>query len=121
MARPASTCFMSLEISPCRNPIRSSPRTATSARWGRGVNEAIWELLRPRYVALRTFLARWRLSYKRRLKYVFVDDSPVQYDGYTSMRRPLGGVEKAVGGLAAALAERGHEVKVINRVSYAHM
>jgi glycosyltransferase involved in cell wall biosynthesis len=55
------------------------------------------------------------------MRYVFVDDSALSYDGYTSSRRPLGGPEKAVGGLASALHERGHDVKVINRTSYAHM
>lgn len=55
------------------------------------------------------------------MHYVFVDDSPLQYDGYTNQRRAIGGVEKAVAGLASALAARGHEVKVINRVTYAHM
>lgn len=55
------------------------------------------------------------------MQYVFVDDSPLQYDGYTHLRRAIGGAEKAVGGLASALAERGHEVKVINRTTYAHM
>jgi glycosyltransferase involved in cell wall biosynthesis len=55
------------------------------------------------------------------MQYVFVDDSPLAYDGYTTLRRAIGGAEKAVAGLASALAERGHEVKVINNVSYAHM
>ncbi len=55
------------------------------------------------------------------MRYVFVDDSALAYDGYTPLRRPLGGVEKAVGGLASALFERGNDVKVINRVTYAHM
>lgn len=55
------------------------------------------------------------------MQYVFVDDSPLQYDGYTNLRRAIGGAEKAVGGLGAALAERGHEVKVINRTTYSHM
>lgn len=55
------------------------------------------------------------------MQYVFVDDSPLNYDGYTNLRRAIGGAEKAVGGLAAALAERGHDVKVINNTTYAHM
>jgi glycosyltransferase involved in cell wall biosynthesis len=55
------------------------------------------------------------------MRYVFVDDSPLAYDGYTPLRRAVGGQEKAVVGLAAALQERGHDVKVINNVSYAHM
>lgn len=55
------------------------------------------------------------------MRYVFIDDTPLAYDGYTPLRRPLGGAEKAVGGLAAALKERGHDVNVINNVAYAHM
>ncbi len=55
------------------------------------------------------------------MRYVFIDDSALAYDGYTPLRRPLGGVEKAVAGLASALFERGNDVKVINRVTYAHM
>lgn len=55
------------------------------------------------------------------MRYVFVDDSALAYDGYTPLRRAIGGQEKAVVGLAAALQERGHDVKVINNVSYAHM
>jgi glycosyltransferase involved in cell wall biosynthesis len=55
------------------------------------------------------------------MRYVFVDDSALAYDGYTPLRRPMGGMEKAVIGLAHALFERGHDVKVINRVAYAHM
>lgn len=55
------------------------------------------------------------------MRYVFVDDSALAYDGYTPLRRAIGGQEKAVIGLAAALQDRGHDVKVINRVSYAHM
>ena len=54
------------------------------------------------------------------MKYVLVDDS-IPYDGYTSGRRPLGGPEKAVAGLASALQLRGHDVNVINRTTYAHM
>ena len=55
------------------------------------------------------------------MRYVFVDDSALVYDGFTPLRRPLGGPEKAVIGLASALFARGHDVKVINRVAYAHM
>ena len=55
------------------------------------------------------------------MRYVFVDDTALAYDGYTPLRRPLGGMEKAVIGLTNALFERGHDVKVINRVAYAHM
>ena len=55
------------------------------------------------------------------MRYVLVDDSPLTYDGYTPLRRAMGGQEKAVTGLAKALQERDHEVKVINNVSYSHM
>ncbi len=55
------------------------------------------------------------------MRYVFIDDSALNYDGYTPMRRALGGAEKALIGLCSALFERGHEVHVINRTSYAHM
>ncbi len=55
------------------------------------------------------------------MRYVFVDDSALSYDGYTPLRRAIGGPEKAVVGLTSALQERGHDVKVINRVAYAHM
>ena len=51
---------------------------------------------------------------------VFVDDS-VSYDGYTPARRALGGVEKAVVSLASALADRTHEVSVLNNSTYSHM
>jgi glycosyltransferase involved in cell wall biosynthesis len=54
------------------------------------------------------------------MRYVFADDS-INYDGYTSTRRALGGPEKAVASLATALQLRGHEVTVINRTTYAHM
>jgi len=59
-------------------------------------------------------------SYNNSMQIVFVDDS-VGYDGYSPSRRPLGGVEKAVVGLATALADRTHDVKVLNNVGYAHM
>ncbi len=55
------------------------------------------------------------------MRYVFVDDSPLPYDGFTPLRRPLGGPEKAVIGIASALFARGHDVKVINRASHAHV
>src|SRR5437764_1336934 len=54
------------------------------------------------------------------MRYVLVDDS-IAYDGYTPIRRALGGPEKAVVSLATALQLRGHEVNVINRTTYAHM
>lgn len=54
------------------------------------------------------------------MRYVLVDDS-IPYDGYSPGRRPLGGAEKAVAGLATALQLRGHDVFVVNRTTYAHM
>ena len=44
----------------------------------------------------------------------FLDDS-VPFDGATQDQKPLGGGEKAVAGLAEALAARGHMVRVFNR------
>ena len=44
----------------------------------------------------------------------FLDDS-VPFDGSTQDQKPLGGGEKAVAGLAEALAARGHMVRVFNR------
>ena len=46
-----------------------------------------------------------------------IDDSYV-FDGATSGSRALGGAEKAFSHLAGALAERGHNVTVINRCEY---
>ncbi len=54
------------------------------------------------------------------MRFVFVDES-VSYDGYTSMRRPLGGAEKAIASLAAALSNAQHEVTVVNKATYAHV
>ncbi len=54
------------------------------------------------------------------MQYVFVDDS-VSYDGYSPIRRPLGGAEKAVVSLATALLDRGADVTVVNNTTYAHM
>lgn len=54
------------------------------------------------------------------MRFVFIDES-VPYDGYTSLRRPLGGPEKAVASLAAALSQAQHDVTVVNRTPYAHM
>jgi glycosyltransferase involved in cell wall biosynthesis len=54
------------------------------------------------------------------MRFVFIDES-VPYDGYTSLRRPLGGPEKAVASLAAALSQAQHDVTVVNRAPYAHM
>ena len=49
---------------------------------------------------------------------LLVDDS-IPFDGYTPSSQPLGGVEKAVASLPAALRRRGHEVRVINRCGFA--
>ncbi|GEO81933.1 glycosyltransferase [Pararhodospirillum oryzae] len=48
------------------------------------------------------------------MRIVLIEDGAV-YDGETPARRPLGGLERAVCALAAALADRGHEVQVLNR------
>lgn len=50
------------------------------------------------------------------MRICFVDDS-VAFDGQSPLTGPLGGAEKAVVGLATALAARGHEVTVFNRVA----
>ena len=44
----------------------------------------------------------------------FLDDS-IPFDGHSPVGQPLGGAEKAVVGLAVALAGRGHTVRVFNR------
>ena len=54
------------------------------------------------------------------MRFVFIDES-VPYDGYTSLRRPLGGSEKAVASMAAALSQAEHDVTVVNCTPYAHM
>ncbi len=51
------------------------------------------------------------------MHYVLIDDS-VPFDGYSASRRPLGGAEKALGNLAAALVTRGHTVTVLNKTPY---
>jgi len=43
-----------------------------------------------------------------------LDDS-IAFDGNSPTKQPLGGAEKAVVGMAAALARRGHVVRVFNR------
>ncbi len=43
----------------------------------------------------------------------FIDES-IPYDGHSPNSQPLGGGEKAVAGLAAALARAGHTVRVFN-------
>ncbi len=50
------------------------------------------------------------------MRICFVDDS-VAFDGQTPLTVPLGGAERAVVGLATALAARGHDVTVFNRCS----
>lgn len=49
---------------------------------------------------------------------VIADDS-VPFDGTTPHNQPLGGAEKAIAGLAAGLAARGHRVTVFNRTPVA--
>ena len=48
---------------------------------------------------------------------VTIFDDGFSYDGRTPNERPLGSVEKAVVGLSGALAERGHDVVVVNRIT----
>ncbi len=48
------------------------------------------------------------------MRMVFLDDS-VAFDGFSPASQPLDGAEKALAGLSAALAMRGHEVLVFNR------
>ncbi|SCA56894.1 conserved hypothetical protein [Candidatus Terasakiella magnetica] len=49
-----------------------------------------------------------------------IDDS-IPYDGNSPMTQPLGGTEKAVASLAPALAKRGHDVCVVNRIEQGTM
>lgn len=49
-----------------------------------------------------------------------IDDS-IAYDGNSPMIQPLGGTEKAVASLAPALAQRGHDVCVVNRIEQGAM
>jgi len=49
-----------------------------------------------------------------------IDDS-IAYNGNSPMIQPLGGTEKAVASLAPALAKRGHDVCVINRIEQGAM
>lgn len=52
------------------------------------------------------------------MRIALIDDS-VAFDGHTPASFPLGGAEKALTGLAAALAARGHGVTVFNRCTHA--
>jgi glycosyltransferase involved in cell wall biosynthesis len=47
----------------------------------------------------------------------FIDES-IPYDGHSPNSQPLGGGEKALAGLAAALARAGHTVRVFNRCAF---
>ncbi|MDV7339202.1 glycosyltransferase [Terasakiella sp. A23] len=49
-----------------------------------------------------------------------IDDS-IAYDGNSPMVQPMGGTEKAVASLAPALAKRGHDVCVVNRIEQGAM
>ena len=51
------------------------------------------------------------------MHYVLLDDS-IQFDGYTSARRALGGAERAFAAMAGALVKRGHSVTVFNKIQY---
>ncbi len=48
------------------------------------------------------------------MRLIFVDDSTA-FDGYSPANLPLGGAEKSLARLTAALAARGHSVEVYNR------
>lgn len=48
------------------------------------------------------------------MRLIFVDDS-IPYDGYSPVNVPLGGAEKSLALLSAALAARGHSVEIYNR------
>ncbi len=50
------------------------------------------------------------------MRITMIDDG-IPYDGAAPDARPLGGAEKAFARLAAALAQRGHEVTAINRTT----
>ena len=52
------------------------------------------------------------------MRFLFVDDS-YAFDGYSPQSQPMGGPEKAFALLPQALAQRGHEVSVFNRTTYA--
>ncbi len=47
----------------------------------------------------------------------FLDDT-VPFDGHSSNSRPLGGPQKAIAALAAAMAKRGHVVRVYNNCEF---
>ncbi|MBM3514068.1 MAG: glycosyltransferase family 4 protein [Alphaproteobacteria bacterium] len=51
------------------------------------------------------------------MHYVLLDDS-INFDGYTSGRRAIGGAERAFAALAGALVKRGHSVTVFNKIQY---
>lgn len=52
------------------------------------------------------------------MRFLFADDS-FAFDGYSPSSQPLAGPEKAFALLPGPLAQRGHEVGVFNRTSYA--
>ncbi len=49
---------------------------------------------------------------------LLIDDS-VPFDGYTPASQPLGGIEKNFASLPSALARAGHDVRVLNRCTFA--
>jgi hypothetical protein len=51
------------------------------------------------------------------MRIVFFDDS-IPFDGFSPASEALGGPEKALAGLAPALAQRGHTVEIFNRCTY---
>ena len=46
-----------------------------------------------------------------------IDLAPLDYSPHTPLERPLGGMQSGVGYLAMALADRGHDVTLVNRTS----
>ena len=51
---------------------------------------------------------------------IVLADGGIEFDGFTLEHRPLGGAETAFISLAEALAERGHDVKIINKCGEPH-
>ncbi|HEY9843000.1 MAG TPA: glycosyltransferase, partial [Candidatus Obscuribacterales bacterium] len=80
----------------------SWPRRA--AQW-----QALIETLRP--------LPAAPLSTVRRLRWCFVDPTPIDYQVSSPESIPLGGSQSAVSYLARSLAARGHQVTVVNHTS----
>jgi len=52
------------------------------------------------------------------MKIAFHDDGPLDYTPQTPYERPLGGAESTAAYLSAAMAQRGHEVYLVNRSTF---